>query len=84
MFTRQEFLTGLGLLIAAAEFSQNGKELFQKGDQNCYDENDKENWMSLVPHPGFDNYMSYSWFKEVRRFLPDIWVDETTKEMDPG
>jgi hypothetical protein len=83
LFSRQEFLTGLGLLIAAAEFSQNGKELFRKGDQKCYDENDKENWTSMVPHPGFDNYMSYSRFKEFRRFLPDIWVDETRKEMDP-
>jgi hypothetical protein len=38
-FTRQEFLTSLGLLIAAAEFSQNGKELFRKGDQK--DDNEK-------------------------------------------
>jgi len=80
-FTRQEFLTGLGLLIAAAEFSQNGKELFRKGDQK--DDNEKENWSSLVPHPGFDSYMSYSRFKEFRRFLPEIWVDQSMKETDP-
>jgi hypothetical protein len=44
IFTRQEVLTGFGLLIAAPEFSQNGKELFRKGGHKLYDENDKENW----------------------------------------
>jgi len=33
LFTRQEFLVALGLLIAAAEFSHNGKDLFKRGDQ---------------------------------------------------
>jgi hypothetical protein len=83
LFSRQEFLIGLGLLIAAAEFSQNGKELFRKTDQKHLDGDDKENWMSLVSHPGFDQYMSYSFFKEFRRFLPEIWVNEAVKDVDP-
>ena len=58
VFAREKFLTGLGLLIAAAEFSQNGNELFRKGDQKL-DDSDREKWLSLVPHPGFDSFMSY-------------------------
>jgi hypothetical protein len=81
-FSKQEFLTALGLLIAAAEFSQTGKELFSNGDQKS-DDNDKENWMSLVPHPSFEQFMSYSRFKDFRRFFPEIWVNETTKDSDP-
>ncbi len=45
--------------------------------------NDKENWDSLVSHPSFDNHMSYSRFKEFRRFLPEIWVNEAAKDEDP-
>lgn len=83
LFTRQEFLVALGLLIAAAEFSHNGKDLFKRGDQKKIDCNDKENWDSLVSHPSFDNHMSYSRFKEFRRFLPEIWVNEAAKDEDP-
>jgi hypothetical protein len=75
LFSRHEFLIGLGLLIAADEFSQNGKELFQKTDQKYLDVDEKENWMSMVSHPGFNQYMSYSHFKEFRRFLPEIWMN---------
>ena len=83
LFSRHEFLVGLGLLIAAAEFSQNGKELFRKTDQKYLDGDYKENWMSMVSHPGFDQFMSYSRFKEFRRFLPEIWVNEAVKDVDP-
>jgi len=68
------------LLIAAAEFSHNGKDLFKRGDQKKIDCNDKDDWDSLVSHPSFDNHMSYSRFKEFRRFLPEIWVNEAAKD----
>ena len=52
LFTNQEFLTALGFLIVAAEFSQTGKDLLSRGDQkgNC----ETENWTSLVQHLRFE------------------------------
>jgi hypothetical protein len=40
-------------------------------------------WLALVPHPGFDSFISYSCFKEFKCFLPDIWVNNSTKKTDP-
>jgi hypothetical protein len=56
--------------IAAAEFSQTGKDLFSKGDQKG--DYETENWTLLVQHPRFEQYISYSRFKEFRRFFPEI------------
>jgi hypothetical protein len=82
LFSAQEFLIGLGLLIGAAEsaFAQQGKDLFISQDQkNC--SGDVENWSSLIPHPSFDCHMSYSCFCH---FPPEIWFDFPPKhEGDP-
>ena len=79
-FTKQEFLVGLGLIIGAAEFAQNGKELFQKSGVL---EPENENWNTLTTHPHFEKHMSLSRFKEFRKFLPSMYVDETKIETDP-
>jgi len=39
-----------------------------------------ETWSSLIPHPSFASYMSYSRFKDFRRFLPVIWFDFQLKD----
>jgi hypothetical protein len=84
VFSAQEFLIGLGLLIGAAEFAQQGKDLFISQDQKKSCDGDVENWSSLIPHPSFDCHMSYSRFKDFRRFLPEIWFDFQLKdEGDP-
>ena len=83
-FTAQEFLIGLGLLIGSAEFAQQGKDLFVSRDQKKCGGGDIEIWSSLIPHPSFDCHMSYSRFKDFRRFLPEIWYDFQLKdEGDP-
>lgn len=84
VFSAQEFLIGLGLLIGAAEFAQQGKDLFISQDQKKSCDGDVENWSSLIPHPSFDCHMSYSRFKDFRHFLPEIWFDFQLKdEGDP-
>jgi hypothetical protein len=74
-FSASEFLIGLGLFIGCAEFAQNGKDLFVSQDQKKHAEVEFETWSSLIPHPSFDSYMSYSRFKDFRCFLPEIWFD---------
>ncbi len=84
VFSAQEFLIGLGLLIGAAEFAQQGKDLFTSQDQKKSCDGDVENWSSLIPHPSFHCHMSYSHFKDFCRFLPEIWFGFQVKdEGDP-
>jgi hypothetical protein len=64
--------------IAAAEFSQTGKDLFSKGNQKGNYKT--ENWTLLVQHPRFEQYISCSRFKELRHFFPEIWVDHSKKD----
>jgi hypothetical protein len=42
-----------------------------------------EYWPSICPSPQFEQYMSFSRFKEFRSLLPCIWIDEARKENDP-
>ena len=82
-FTSEEFLTGLGLIIGSAEFSQIGVDLFgTKKDFDSDDENLNE-WPSICPSPQFEQFMAFSRFKDFRRFLPSIFADESRKESDP-
>jgi hypothetical protein len=51
----KEFLTGLGIMIGAAEFAKRGSDLFSVKDQTALDGEDKEeNWASLCPDPHFE------------------------------
>jgi len=76
-FSNEEFLTGLGLLLGAAEFSQKGVDLFNVKDDV---QDDDDIWQSIRPSPHFEQYMSYSRFKDFRRFLPDIYADDASEE----
>jgi hypothetical protein len=76
-FSNEEFLTGLGLLIGAAEFSQKGVDLFNVKDDV---QDDDDIWQSIRPSPHFEQYMSYSRFKDFQRFLPDIYADDASEE----
>jgi hypothetical protein len=76
-FLNEEFLTGLGLLIGAAEFSQKGVDLFNIKDDV---KDDDDIWQSICPSPHFEQYMSFSRFKDFRRFLPDIYADDASEE----
>jgi hypothetical protein len=76
-FSNEEFLTGLGLLIGAAEFSQKGVDLFNIKDDV---QDDDDIWQSIRPSPHFEQYMSFSRFKDFQRFLPDIYTDDASEE----
>jgi hypothetical protein len=80
-FTYEEFLIGLALLIGAAEFFQKGVQLFSISHSSTASDDDDEGpgaeyWPSIYPSPHFEQYMSFSRFKDFRRLLPCIWVDE--------
>ena len=60
MFSEQEFIVGFGLLIAAAGFGDNGKELW------LGDKKDEFAWESIVPKVMFDKFMPLYRFKEFR------------------
>jgi hypothetical protein len=79
-FAKQEFLIGLELIIGDAEFSQNGKGLFQEPGGL---EPKNENWNTLTAHPDFEKHMPLPRFIEFRKFVPSMHVDETKIEMDP-
>ncbi len=49
-FTEMEFLTGLGIMIGAAEFAKRGSDLFSVKDKMTLDgKKVVENWASLCP-----------------------------------
>jgi hypothetical protein len=82
LFTEVEFLTGLGLLIGAAEFGCRGVNLWREGDQSTSGE--EEYWDSMVAHPQFDNNMKFYRFKDFRHFLPLVFHSAELKELgDP-
>jgi hypothetical protein len=79
LFSEMEFLTGLGILIGAAEFSQRGCDLFSTKDSADED----ELWPTLCGEPHFEKYMSFYRWKEFKHFLPFIYQDESRKDADP-
>jgi len=82
-FSNEEFLTGLAMLIGAAEFSQKGIELFTDKDQSVDDGPDNDQWRSISQSPKFEQYMAFSQFKDFRHFLPAMHADESRKDTDP-
>ena len=75
-FTEKEFLTGLGIMIGAAEFAKRGSDLFSVKDQVAFDgEEEEENWASLCPDPHFEKYMPFGRWKEFRKFFPENFAD---------
>jgi hypothetical protein len=52
-FTETEFIVGLGLIIGAAKFSQQGKELFTNSDKKDLEDDGDLYLSSMVPHPNF-------------------------------
>ncbi len=59
-------------IIGSAESAHSGKDLFVSQDQKKHVEVESEKWSYLIPHPSFDSYMSYSYFKDFCCFLPEI------------
>jgi hypothetical protein len=85
-FTPEEFLIGIGLIIGASEFDQQGKKCWITSDHFNPDEDNDDcdyEFSSLVQHPNFDRYMSYCRFKDFRRFFPTIWHSDNRNESDP-
>jgi hypothetical protein len=72
-FTEEEFLTAVGLLIAAAEYGQRGASLWKEGVQK--DSHEMEEWQSMVPHYSFERFMELYHFR-VSPFLPLTYASE--------
>ena len=82
-FTEKKFLTGLAILIGAAEFAKKGSDLFSVKDQFVEEgDDDDDKWASLCPKPHFEKFMSFGQWKDFIRFFPEIFADETRKETD--
>jgi hypothetical protein len=80
-FSEQEFLSGLGVFIGAAEFGIQGMNLWREGDQVGQE---VEEWQSMVPHPEFDKIIKLYRWKECRAFLPYAFQSQKLKdENDP-
>ena len=80
-FSEQEFLSGLGVFIGAAEFGIQGMNLWREGDQVGQE---VEEWQSMVPHPESDKIIKLYRWKECRAFLPYAFQSQKLKdENDP-
>ncbi len=80
-FSEKEFLTGLGMLIGAAEFAKRSCDLFGVRDQK--EEDDDDAWTSLCPQPHFEMFMPFGRFKDIRACFPCIYADHELEDKDP-
>ena len=79
-FTRSEFLTCFSLFIGAVVFSVSGARLWDvKSGSKCPD----SEWLSLIPHPGYEKYMKLYRFKQFRMIIPKIYEQVDLKDTDP-
>jgi len=74
-------LTGLVILIGAAEFAQKGCDLFSQNNSN---DEEEEMWTSLCAEPHFEMFMSFYRWKEFCHFSPSMFADDARKEVIPG
>ena len=84
LFSPEEFIVGIGLLIGAAAFHQQGSHCWKEKEDEKADLTTEEEFFSLISHPNFDKYMTYNRFKDFRRFFPTIWIDENEEGKDPN
>ncbi len=47
------------------------------------DDDDNGAWPSLCHAPHFEQYMLFSRWKDLQRFFPEMFADETKKDTDP-
>jgi hypothetical protein len=66
-------------LIGAAEFARKGSDLFGMKVQLA--DNDDVAWPSLCHNLHFEQYMSFSRWKNLWRFFPEIFVDAAKKKL---
>ncbi len=80
-FTNEEFLTGLGLIIGSAEFSQKGVDLFgTKKD----DDNEFHQWPSISPAHSLSSLWSSAVSKTFKGFCPAYLQMKARKRVIPG
>jgi len=58
IFSPEEFIVGLGLLIGAAAFHQQGRHCWKEKEDERTDLTTEEEFYSLISHPNFDKYIS--------------------------
>ena len=82
-FTEQEFLVGMGIIIAAAGFNCRGCELWAVDNPELAVTLDVKTWRSIIQSPNFGKYMGENRFKEYRKMIPAIWENPMVTETDP-
>jgi len=82
-FSPEEFLIGIGLLIGASEFEQQGVHCFFASSHVSGNLSQDYEFHSISPCPNFDRWMPFNRFKEFRRFLPSIWFNYDVEHTDP-
>ena len=75
MFTKSEFLKGLGLFIGAVCYAAKGEGLWKKDSDELF--------MSLEPTAEFQKYMRDYRFREWRSYIPFFYKDAGVKDSDP-
>jgi hypothetical protein len=80
-FTEKEFLSGLAIIIGAAEFAKRGSDLFSVKDK--YNDDDDDVWAWLCQEPYFEHIMALSRWKDFCRYFPNIFADAGRIETDP-
>jgi hypothetical protein len=79
LFSEEEFLIGLGLMIGASEFSRKGNQLWSESYGHNQGE-EAEAWESMISEPRFDQYMKLYHFKDLHCFLLLDFQCENLKE----
>ena len=77
-FSKAEFLVGHAIMVGAAVFLMSGSRLWDMPNDEDGDE-----WDSMIQPPGFRQYMKLYRFKQFRTFIPMIYESKELEDSDP-
>jgi hypothetical protein len=77
-FTEQEFLIGMGIMIAAAGFNFRGSELWKTTSLDNETLQDPKTWVTINESPNFGKFTGEISFKEYRKLVPKFGKQKTT------
>ena len=79
-FSKSEFLTGMAIIIGAADCSKKGCNLWTSKSEEEWE----IHWVSIAAKNDFGVHMRYYRFQQFQTYYPKIWEDDgLRKAMDP-
>jgi hypothetical protein len=81
-FTEQEFLIGLGIMIATAGFNCRGCKHWKTTNQDNENLQDTKSWVTVNESPDFGKFMGENIFTEYRKFVAKIWERKDDQDTD--